>query len=318
MARLDNVDLRLLRVFLAVIEARGFTAAQTQLNVSASTVSNQIAALETRLGVRLCQRGRAGFRLTPDGEAIYAEMQKLFAAIDSFDLRIASLHNRAKGFLAIGMVDGTISDAAAPWHRAIDTVMNRLRDLHITVDCRPPNELLREIMEGRLDVAIGSFPKILLGLNYVKLYDERHYFYCGRSHPLFDQAVTAEMLAGHPAISRGYWARRDTYNPSAVPYTAVVNTMEAGARLILSGRFMGYLPEHYAAPWVAAGEMRMLLPEELTYQAPFEIVHSDQIQQRRPARLFVDEVLALFGKPEARPALGPTRPGSRRGSDRQH
>ncbi len=48
--RLDTVDLRLLRVFVAVVEARGFTAAQTVLNVGASTISNHISALETRSG----------------------------------------------------------------------------------------------------------------------------------------------------------------------------------------------------------------------------------------------------------------------------
>jgi DNA-binding transcriptional LysR family regulator len=73
-SRLDTVDLRLLRVFATVVEARGFTAAQTILNVSGSTISNQISALETRLGVKLCRRGRAGFKLTEDGELIFSSI----------------------------------------------------------------------------------------------------------------------------------------------------------------------------------------------------------------------------------------------------
>ena len=71
-------------MFIAVVEARGFTAAQTHLNVSGPTVSNHIAALETRLGVKLCQRGRAGFRLTPEGELVYRETQRLFAGVEEF------------------------------------------------------------------------------------------------------------------------------------------------------------------------------------------------------------------------------------------
>jgi len=294
MARLDNVDLRLLRVFVAVVEARGFSAAQTQLNVSASTVSNQISALETRLGVRLCHRGRVGFRLTPDGEAIYAETQKLFAAIDDFDLRVGGLHGRKKGNLAIGMVDGTISDASAPLHIPISRAMGRLPEVHITLDCRPPNELLRDLMESHLDIAIGSFPKSLLGLTYIKLYEERHICYCGLGHPLFDDPAPLEKMAEHPTISRGYWARRDTRHPALGPIAAIVNTMEAGARLILSGRYIGYLPEHYAAPWVKSGEMKALSPDQLTYLAPFEIVHGANIQQKRAARIFLEEVLGAF------------------------
>ena len=70
MRRTDNADLRLLRIFMTVADARGFSAAQTLLNISAPTVSNHISALETRLGVKLCQRGRAGFRLTQEGEVV--------------------------------------------------------------------------------------------------------------------------------------------------------------------------------------------------------------------------------------------------------
>ena len=62
--QLSDLDLRLIRVFLSVLDAGGISAAQTALNVSQSTISTQLATLETRLGFRLCERGRAGFRLT--------------------------------------------------------------------------------------------------------------------------------------------------------------------------------------------------------------------------------------------------------------
>jgi DNA-binding transcriptional LysR family regulator len=297
MARLDNVDLRLLRVFLVVVEAGGLSAAQTRLNVSVSTISNQISALETRLGVRLCQRGRTGFRLTPDGETVYGEMQKLFAAVDDFDLRVANLRSRLKGHISLGMVDSTLTDRSAPLHRAIDSVVGRMPGIHISLDCRPPNELLRDVMERKLDVAVGSFPKILLGLHYVQLYEERHYLYCGRGHGLFEQeAPTVEMVDRQSIVWRSYWAQRDVrhrHPPSSS--TATVSTMEAAARLILSGRYIGYLPGHYAESWVGTGEMRCLLPEELTYTAPFEAVFGDHVEQRRPLRLFVEALFDMFG-----------------------
>jgi hypothetical protein len=61
-----------LRVLLAVVTHGGFTPAQIHLSVSAATISGQMAALEQRLGFRLCERGRAGFRLTEEGRAIHA------------------------------------------------------------------------------------------------------------------------------------------------------------------------------------------------------------------------------------------------------
>ena len=55
----DN-DLRLLRVFRAVVACGGFAAAELELNINRSTISRHIKDLETRLGVTLCRRGRAG------------------------------------------------------------------------------------------------------------------------------------------------------------------------------------------------------------------------------------------------------------------
>jgi DNA-binding transcriptional LysR family regulator len=296
--RLDTVDVRLLRVFVAVVEARGFTAAQTVLNVGASTISNHISALETRLGVKLCRRGRAGFRLTEDGEAIFAETQKLFAAIDGFDLKVGALRSRVRGSLSVGLVDSTISDPSAPLHEAIGRFARSMQDVQLSLQVRPPNELLRELIEGRLHIAVGSFPKVLLGLTYIRLYDETHRFYCGQSHPLFElpeRQISLDLIKRQALVSRGYWGTRDMKHLRSERNSAAVNSMEAEARLILSGAYLGYLPTHYAETWVARGAMKALLPDELTYVAPFEIAFGTALHALKPAKLFMECVLDTFG-----------------------
>jgi DNA-binding transcriptional LysR family regulator len=297
---MDNIDLRLLRVFVAVVEGRGFSAAQTQLNVGASTISNHMTALETRLGVTLCQRGRAGFRLTPDGEVIFGETQRLFAALEAFEFKIGTLHGRKRASLALGIVDNTITDKAAPLHRAIAQFVQHARDVQLHVECRPPNELLQAITDGRIDVAIGSFPKILLGLTYRRLYDEEHYFYCGKIHPLFDKPdheISSDMIANHTVISRDYWANRDVRHIRSERTTAYVDSMEAEARLILSGSYLGYLPAHYADHWVLANEMRVIQPEKLKHLAPFEVAHAANAIKRPGIKRFIRSVLEIFDQP---------------------
>jgi DNA-binding transcriptional LysR family regulator len=300
MPRLDTVDLRLLRVFATVVETRGFSAAQTVLNVSASTISNQIGALESRLGVKLCQRGRAGFKLTEDGALIFSEAQKLFSAIDSFDLRASGLRARIRGSLSIGLVDSTISD---PQSRIADLLKQfslSMRDVQLSVEIKSPSELLRDLLDNRLHVAIGSFPKILLGLTYEKLYDEPHFFYCGRRNPLYrlnPSQVTMELISQQRVISRGYWGARDIKQFGTDRGGATVNNMEAGAHLILSGEYVGYLPAHYAQAWVEAGDMKALLAHDLTYAAPFDLAYNPAALKLQPARFFVDQVRALFNVP---------------------
>jgi DNA-binding transcriptional LysR family regulator len=119
MKRVADADLRLLRIFATVVECKGFAVAQAELNLSASSISGYISALEQRLGVRLCTRGRAGFSLTDKGAAIYREAQRLFAALDDFVASAGATRGRLTGTLKIGLVDCTVTDPNAPITRAI-------------------------------------------------------------------------------------------------------------------------------------------------------------------------------------------------------
>ncbi|MFP3499606.1 LysR family transcriptional regulator, partial [Pseudomonas sp. SIMBA_059] len=54
LGQVHDPDLHLLRLFVTVVEAGGFSAAQGVLGLSQPTISQRMAQLETRLGYRLC------------------------------------------------------------------------------------------------------------------------------------------------------------------------------------------------------------------------------------------------------------------------
>ena len=101
--KVNDVDLRLMRVFKAVIECGGLSAAQTELGVGRSTISRQISDLETRLGLRLCHRGRSGFYLTQQGRQAIEYIDKFLISTEDFASGIASISNQMVGNLEIGM-----------------------------------------------------------------------------------------------------------------------------------------------------------------------------------------------------------------------
>jgi hypothetical protein len=57
-------DFKLLRIFVCVARHQGFAKAQQELNLTTSAISTYMGQLETRLGFKLCERGRGGFSLT--------------------------------------------------------------------------------------------------------------------------------------------------------------------------------------------------------------------------------------------------------------
>ena len=129
LGNLNDIDLRLVRVFLAVVDAGGLTPAQSTLNVGQPTISTQLSALEVRLGYRLCERGRAGFRLTAKGERFVELARRLLVNVNEFAAQARHMDRQLVGSVHIGLIghlpiaeNARISDAIARFRRRSESV----------------------------------------------------------------------------------------------------------------------------------------------------------------------------------------------------
>lgn len=114
LGNISDIDLRMLRVFCAIVDAGGFTAAQASLNTSLSRLSVVVRDLEERLGCSLCRRGNSGFQLTEEGQELFDLAQLLFGDIERFRTQANRLGGMARESLQIGTVDSLISFERAP------------------------------------------------------------------------------------------------------------------------------------------------------------------------------------------------------------
>ncbi len=299
LSKLANTDIKLLRVFLAIVEAGGFAAAQAQLNLSPSRISTLLADLEARLGMRLCQRGRVGFRLTDKGRAIHDASLHLFGALEQFRARAGALRGRLVGELQIGVVDNTLTNPACRLAAAIGRFKARAADVHVTLHVLAPTDLEQAVLDHRLPAAIGAFHHHVAGLSYAPLFVEEQTLYCGSGHAFFrrtDGSITLADVAGVDFVDRGYMGGVKARRPGAdFRATATANHMEAIATLILSGRYIGYLPTHYAAPWVERRLMRSLLPAQLAYQSLFEVITRKGVERVPALHAFLEDLQAAHG-----------------------
>lgn len=289
----DASDLRLLKIYIAIVEAGGFAAAQSELNLALSTISSHMASLEARLNLTLCQRGRGGFELTPEGQAVYDEAKRLFGSVDGFDTRMRALREKMTGTLSIGITDNTISDPQFPLERVLAEFSDAAPEVALAIVTRPPHELLRDTISGQIQIAIASFPRVALGLDYIDLYSENQSFYCAREHPLFDKPdgeIEIGEVRTHKLVGRSYWGQRDLKIFATTTPRAMVSDMEAEARLILSGRFLGYLPDHFARQFVEAGRIRAIRSDLFGYKAHFQVA-CDPLQHKRGIVSFFIKVL---------------------------
>jgi DNA-binding transcriptional LysR family regulator len=119
MRRLTDVDLRLIRIFRAIVECQGLAGAELVLNLSQSRISASLAELEARLGVRLCRRGRSGFALTEAGDTVYKASHDLFESVDRFCNQAGTVASKLKRVLRLGTVDALVTNRELSLPQAI-------------------------------------------------------------------------------------------------------------------------------------------------------------------------------------------------------
>jgi DNA-binding transcriptional LysR family regulator len=204
---MHDLDLRLLRIFRVVARQGGFVAAQNELNASLPTISLQIKQLEERLGVRLCERGNVGFRVTPAGEAILSSANRLFASIHEFKNEVAEVAKLLIGEVRLGIIDNLVNNPDCCIPSAIAELQEKVPGAGVTLVIGPPSELESQLLGGTLDMVVGIFSQRHASLRYTTLFHEEHLLYCAKGHPLFallDTSLDRESLLDFDYVSWSY------------------------------------------------------------------------------------------------------------------
>ncbi|RKF17088.1 LysR family transcriptional regulator [Roseovarius spongiae] len=259
--KLTGSDIHMLSVFASVVRNAGFSAAQVELGLSQPTISNHITALEERLGVKLCQRGRRGFLLTEKGRMVHEIAEALLGTLDTHSVHLAELRGNLVGRLRIAVVDALNTDPRFRLPAAIRAFSEAAPAVRIELEVARPQDILNGILDGSYHVGVGSFDNIINGLKVDNLYSERHALYCAPEHPCFADGgagLGEAQLRRMPWVHRGYWSqqRQKSFGPSDAD--RFVNQIDAQLTMVLSGRYLGLLPEHMAAEFVARGRLRRM------------------------------------------------------------
>lgn len=261
-----------MRVFKTVIECGGLSAAQTELGVGRSTISRQIADLETRLGLRLCHRGRKGFYLTQPGQIALGYIDQFLEAADEFTSNIAGISNRMVGRINIGMIDYTASDRRNPLIATIRRFKEVAPGVSVDMTIGSPNEVERGIIDGTLHIGIVPDYQRHPSIEYRKLYDEPVGLFCGGNHPLAQSLRDGDAFSElevykHQLVHRSYFeSERLRRRKQKFPVGSTVYHTEAVLALVRSGVYLGFFPVHCQDE--IPGKYLELLPDVFRYSSP--------------------------------------------------
>jgi len=274
--QVSNIDLRMLRIYKTVVDCGGFSAAEVELNISRPAISIAISDLEKRLNLKLCQRGRTGFLLTDEGAQVYQSVIELLSALEVFTTQVNGINEQLRGELNIGITDSLVSFE----HMKITNSLRALKDLgpdvRINIKMMPPNQIEIDVLDGKLHIGVVPELRPLPGLDYNPLYQERSLLYCSKDHPNFSlehDQLTNETIAASDAVILSYQQTPEIKNQlQKLNNTASATDREGIAFLILTGRYIGYLPDHFAKRWVQTNSLRAIRPEKFQILSTYSVI----------------------------------------------
>lgn len=294
LGQLHDLDLHLLRLFVTVAEAGGFSAAQGVLGLSQPTISQRMAQLETRLGYRLCSRGKGGFALTEKGTLLLDATRDLLLDIERFRQQANGVAGRLLGTVRVGMAENQDKAVNLRLAAAIAAFRRRAEAVQLELISAPPAELERLLLEQRLDYAISYFSGNQAAFDYQPLFEERQRLYCGAGHVLFGvTGVTHERLLEMDQVRHPYRFLKGGEPFQSRRSMAVAEQIESVLTLVLSGRHLGYLPRHYAQTWEAEGLLWALDPR-LDFVVPFTLARHRAQGVGEAQQAFAQDLLAAF------------------------
>lgn len=203
------MEIRQLKAFMAIADARTFTAAAQRIHYTQAALSMQIKQLEKEVGVPLFTRMPRRVVLTEAGERLMARAQHILREHDAALAELAELAGAKHGRLRVGSASGMVSADALP------TILKRLRKTHphaeVSVSSGTSEELVKKILAGETDTAFISLPVQARNVETELLSQDQLVAIASPRHALAGQrVVSAFALAGEKLIlgERGGNTRR--------------------------------------------------------------------------------------------------------------
>ncbi len=166
---MTGLTIRQLRYFEALARHRHFGRAAEACSISQPALSVQMKELEALLGASLIERGARQVRLSNLGEALVPRARDILRAAGEIEHLARAFHDPFAGRLRIGVIP-----TVAPY--LLPSLIKDLTERYPNLDIRPRESvtqtLIREVLDGRLDVGIAALPVSETALHEEPLFSE--------------------------------------------------------------------------------------------------------------------------------------------------
>jgi DNA-binding transcriptional LysR family regulator len=258
--RLQESDIKLLRVFYAVASCNGFTAAEPVLRMQRPNISAAIKKLEERLDLVLCHRGRGGFQMTKEGEVVFQETKRIFNSFDNFVFNLKSLHDDYSGHITLVLMSGLATSIQLAVSKAVKSTMKKFDDIHVNIQTRLYNEVEHVALSGECHLVLSTYDMVKpesVTFHPVGISCSGRLF-CAPTHPLakfrdVDALPSNVNIEDYPAIGiSGLSSANYIHGDKRLSIQTFSDSFEMCMAAIMTGEYVGLLPDYIAKEQGAA------------------------------------------------------------------
>jgi DNA-binding transcriptional LysR family regulator len=287
--------LNLMAVFVAVAEEEGFAAGARRLHMSPPAVTRAVAALEDRLGVKLLNRTTRYVRATDAGQRYLDDARRIIAEADEADEAAAGVNAEPRGHLAITAPALFGKMFILP---GIVEYLQRYPEMEVSTLFL---DRVVNMLEEGLDVGIriGELPDSSMKALRV---GQVHHVMCAspgylekQGTPMQPSDILTHSLISSSAVSATHeWRFGSASNIVNIKIKPrlTVTTNDAAIEAAAQGFGITRLMSYQAAPYLASGQLRLILKAFKPASMPIHVLHREGRYASVKIRSFVDMIAA--------------------------
>jgi DNA-binding transcriptional LysR family regulator len=275
-------------LFAAVVDEAGFTRAARRLGLTKQTVSERLARLEARLGIRLLERTTRRLRVTDAGAEYHTRCAAIAALVDEANAQIQQTQAEPMGSLRVSAPVLYGRRFLAPVIASFLARFPKVRLELVLADRRV------DLIEEGLDLAIrigelddSSYTARKLGEGHV-YHVASPAFLAAHGLPRPAALSTARCIGIRPHETWSVGATRSKIAP-----VLVVNDLELACAAALDHVGIARLPSIVCGDAVRAGKLRVLFGAEAAQRRPVYVIFPSRQHLPAKVRLFSDALAAL-------------------------
>lgn len=292
-------DLSSISLFVRVVEAKSFSAAARQLDMTPSGVSRAISRLEEELQTRLFFRTTRQLRLTDEGELFYSSCRDILAELNEATESLGGARAKPKGTLRVAAPASIARTALIP---NLASFESSYPDIRLELSLR---DNAFDLNEERFDCAIriGELENsnlIARKIGYFKnvlcaspAYLERY----GTPESIEDLDQHRCINIVDPATGRPQqWRLKTPDGHVALDIDAhmLINDSESVIQAGVAGLGVIRAPYCFAARMLAQGQLEIVMAETIFVGSPLWLVYPQRRHVSARVRAFIDWVSTLF------------------------